>query len=144
MLEHDEGEHEFERMVCELAEIGTPVHQEAAVLAVRVEPPRVLEHPLRDVDARGVLEVARESACQSPDATAEVERARDAALPAELPRHSEHGLDIRLPALEEAIELPALVAGLRLGEDRPERIDEREIVPVALLPPEPHVATHHA
>ena len=105
---------------------------------------RVLEHPLRDVDARGVLEVTRERTCQSPNAAAEVERTRDAALPAELPRHSQHGLDIRLPALEEAIELPALVAGLRLGEDRPERIDEREIVPVALLPPEPHVATHHA
>ena len=144
VLEHDEGENEIERVVGELAEIGAPVDQEAAVLAVRVEPLRVLEHPLRDVDARGVLEVARKSACQSPDTTAEVERTRDAALPAELSRHSQHGLDIRLPAFEEAIELPAVTAGLRLGEDRPERIDERKIVPVALLPPEPHVGTHDA
>ena len=144
VLQDDEGEDEVEGVVCEEREIRAPVHEEAAVRAVRVQAPRVLEHPLRDVDARALLEAACERACQPPDAAAEVEGARGPALPAELARDSQHGLDVRLAPLEEAVELPAAIAGLRLGEDRPERIDEREVVPVALLPPEPHVGTHHA
>ena len=74
MLEHDRAVHEVEATVRELRQAGVRVDAEVESAAVRVELPRALDHPGRDVHADAALEAVRERARQAAEAAAEVQR----------------------------------------------------------------------
>src|SRR5439155_6838254 len=117
----------------ELAGVSLRVDAEARVRDLGIERPRLLDHAFREIDSDGLAEAAGERPRDATDPAAEVERAHAARRPAQLAGPRERTLGVRLSCRKEGVELPAAPATGRVGQDRPERIDGRQVLPLPLL-----------
>src|SRR5207244_1260703 len=81
-----------------------------------------------------LLEPRREGARKPSDPAAEVENAPASGGSAKLVAGRERRLHVCLSGREKPLELPAPTLEARRAENRPERIDRRELFPVPLVP----------
>ncbi len=134
---------EVERVGLELSEIRRGVDQEPAVRPVLVQLARELHHAFRDVERDALAKPLPKGPTEPADATAEVERPLAAHRFPEVVRDLEHLRDLGLPGREELGQLPAAAPAIGGGQDRPERVDLRELLPLLLVPAQDVGANGH-
>ena len=120
--------------VSNCSQVGRSVDDEAAVRAILVQLPGELHHSLRDVEPDALAKALGERAAEPANAAAEVESALAAHRLAEIVRDFQHLGDLRLAGIEELGELPTAAAALGARQNRPERVDARELLPFLLVP----------
>lgn len=128
MLKHEQAREKVNGARLELREVVALVQPELSARAV-VEPRRLRDHRRGGVDAVHAFEVRRECAGQPADAAAEIERRAMALRPSEAPRMGEQHRHVVDTGGEEAIDVPAAVAGIGPREHGPQRIDAPQVLP---------------
>jgi hypothetical protein len=132
VLEDDARVDEVERSGLELGEVLGGVDPELACGHLFVEPRRLYDHGVRDVNAHGPLEPHSERAREPPHATTEVERtsARDRTQSV---GDVEDVFYLRVAGREEALGVPRTALLGRRREHSPHRVRLGEPLPVLLV-----------